>query len=111
MITVNANRPSELLSAVKSGIKNGEIDTWQVTERGYFTHTPASGQWRNRAWFKPVVEDSFVRFNIIRPQGGSVGKETYAVYHGRFSEMLLAHFDTQITSIKISSLAASGDMV
>ena len=28
-------------------------------------------------------------------------KDIYAIYHGRFSEMLLAHFDN---SIKISSI-------
>jgi len=35
----------------------------------------------------------------------------YAVYHGRFVEMLLTHFDKECDAIEVSPLATSYDRV
>lgn len=35
----------------------------------------------------------------------------YAIYHGRFVEMLLAHFDHQCDSIDVSSLGTKYDRI
>jgi hypothetical protein len=111
MVKVFANDPEKLVADIHRGIANGDIATWEETSRGSFTHSPSSGQWKNKAWFRPVVGVDGVTFNIIRPKGGNVSKEVYAVYHGRFSEMLLAHFDNRLSSIRLSSLAGEGDIV
>ena len=37
-----------------------------------------------------------------------MSKAIYAVYHGRFVEMLLTHFDSEIEEIKVSSLLEKG---
>ena len=34
-----------------------------------------------------------------------MSKVIYAVYHGRFAEMLLTYFDEEIETVEISSLA------
>lgn len=111
MVKVFATNPQKLLDAISEGIAAGDITTWQETSQGSFTHTAASGKWKNKAWFRPSVEDKVIVFNIIRPKGGNVSKEVYAVYHGRFSEMLLAHFDAKLSVIRLTALAAEGDIV
>jgi hypothetical protein len=111
MIRVFASNPQELLTAIGKAIADGEIATWQATSQGSFTHTAASGQWKNKEWFRPSVDDKGIVFNIIRPKGGNVSKEVYAVYHGRFSEMLLAHFDADLSAIRLTALATEGDIV
>ncbi|MGA7849747.1 MAG: hypothetical protein WCA13_11630 [Terriglobales bacterium] len=108
MFTAN---PDDLLRAIEKAIANGDITTWQETSQGSFTHTPASGQWKNQAWFRPSIDEKGIVFNIIRPKGSKVSKEAYAVYHGRFSEMLLAHFDADLSAIRLTALAAEGDLV
>jgi len=107
MVKVFATNPQKLLDAISEGIAAGDITTWQETSQGSFTFTAA----KNKAWFRPSVEDKFIVFNIIRPKGGNVSKEVYAVYHGQFSEMLLAYFDARLSVSRLTALAAEGDIV
>jgi hypothetical protein len=48
--------------------------------------------------------------NIIPPKKG-VSKEAYAVYHGRFIEMLLAHFDEEFSGAFGTAKATRDDRV
>jgi hypothetical protein len=50
-------------------------------------------------------------FNIIKPQNAKITKEVYGVYHGRFIEMLLVHFDNSFTTAEASAAVAVGDLV
>ena len=111
MLRVIAQEPQKLLDAIYQAIEDGTVTTWQSTSNGSFTHTTPSDQWKNKAWFRPSVDDKGITFNIIRPKGGRVTKEVYAVYHGRFSEMLLAHFDNRLTVIRLPALADDNDIV
>jgi len=111
MLTVKTAQANNLLDRIHKQITNGKIETWESTGSGSFTHTAASGQWKNKAWFRPSVGAGEIVFNIVRPKGGKVSKEVYAVYHGRFSEMLLAHFDDDISEIRLTALAGKGDLV
>jgi hypothetical protein len=111
MVRVYAEDGEQLLNNIKSAIANGDITTWEATSQGSFTHTASSGQWKNKAWFRPTIDDKGIVFNIIRPKGGKVSKEVYAVYHGRLSEMLLAHFDAELSIIRLTALATEGDIV
>lgn len=108
-ITVITDTPEQLLADIRSAIKDSTISTWRDTPKGNFTH--ASLRWKRKAWFKPTIEERKLKLNIIRPQGQKVSKTIYAVYHGRFAQMLLNHFDSKIDSIRISSLAETGDLV
>lgn len=81
-------------------------DTWSVDREGDFTHTPQ--QWVGKAWFRiRPAEDSCldsIKIGIIQSRQHKLTPAIYAVYHGRFVEMLLAHFDKYITDIRITPL-------
>jgi hypothetical protein len=107
-ITVATADPRGLLEAIKLSIKEGHIETWQYKD-GYFTHTPE--QWRYKAFLKPTIGAQALTLNIVRPKDGNVSSEAYAIYHGRFIEMLLAHFDGIFVSTTASAMVMSGDLV
>lgn len=77
------------------------IRTWIVDSEGDFTH--ASSQWGNKAWFRLKIDENKLYFGIIASKRHPMTKELYGVYHGRFAAMLLAHFDTEIASIELTS--------
>jgi hypothetical protein len=90
-IFVSTGNPTGLLHQIKSAIDSGAIETWVYDKDGDFTHSPT--QWKNQAWLRASLSPGLLRFGIIGQEGKSISKEVYAVYHGRFVEMLLAHFD------------------
>lgn len=101
--------PAKLLSDIRDAIQEGKIKTWSVDKDGDFTHS--AEQWRYRAWFRPKVGGGELRLHILAPQGTTISKVVYAVYHGRFSEMVLTHFDNDVTSVRASSMPEPGDAV
>jgi hypothetical protein len=111
MIRVTTTNGNSLVNGIYNAIRSGSVVTWKANADGYITHSAASGQWENKAWFKPRIVEGGVIFNIFRPQGMSISKEVYAIYHGRCAEMLLAHFDTWLSAIMITALAGEGDVV
>jgi hypothetical protein len=109
MVKVETTNPQGLLEDIEKAIEANEITTWEKARSGSFTHT--EDQWMNKAWFKPKVGTQSIIFNIIRPKGGNVSSEAYAIYHGRFSYMLLKHFDDKMKTIQLTALARQGDIV
>ena len=74
---------------------------------GDYTMTPS--QWHKQAWMRPQEKAGMiVKFGIIPRRDAKLSKEVYAVYHGRFAEMLLAHFDNNIQSLEISPMLVHG---
>ncbi len=108
-VIVYSSDPPTLLRAIRSAATDGKIETWSADSDGDFTHSPE--QWRRKAWFRPKVADDRIIFTIFPPQKTVMNKVTYAVYHGRFVEMLLAHFDTQFQRAVATALPAEGDRV
>jgi hypothetical protein len=108
-VRVFCDNPSELLGAIKTSIRNGSIETWLVDTDGDFTHTPE--QWKNKAWFRPVVDTDKIIFNILGPASGRMSRTVYGVYHGRFIEMLLTHFDLKFSRATATALPVAGDYV
>jgi hypothetical protein len=108
-VIVHASNPPQLLSAIKLAISSGTIDTWSVDADGDFTHSPE--QWRNKAWFRPKVLEDRIAFRILTPKNTRMNKATYGVYHGRFIEMLLTHFDIQFQRAVATALPTEGDIV
>ena len=96
MLKIYTTNPNTLLVSIKKAIDEGHVTTWSYDADGDFTHTPV--QWVRKAWLKPSVKMDHLQLNIIWPEGSPKSKEVYSVYHGRFIEMLLAHFDTKFTS-------------
>ena len=100
--------PTQFLDKLHEKIQKGEIDTWIVDADGDFTHKPS--QWFERAWLRGFANspDGDVVFGIVGRKDVSMSKVVYAVYHGRFAEMLLIHFDDDIESIWTSSQVEEG---
>lgn len=98
-----------LYEKIVNSIKSNQIDTWILDDDGDFTHTPL--QWRNQAWLKYYTNGNELIFGILSRRDIKMSKLTYGVYHGRFSEMLLTHFDNEITSIQLTSLPDNYDNI
>ena len=93
-----------LKEKINEFIDQGIISTWIYDSDGDYTHLPL--QWKNEAWihfheFNKIQNQ--VVFGIISRRSVRLTKTIYAIYHGRFAEMLLTHFDTNIDKITISS--------
>ena len=103
-LTVKTKNAKALLSAIKKAIDDKTIDTWTYDSDGDFTHSPE--QWKNKAWFKPatILKPDELRFGLYGQNEINTTVLVYAVYHGRFAEMLLNHFDKDITEITTSSM-------
>lgn len=110
-IKVYTATPRRLRTAIREAIEDGSITTWEIDADGDFTHSP--DQWRDRAWMHvaEINPKESILFGIIGRKGYDVTGEEYALYHGRFAEMLLAHFDRYFVRIEISALATRHDRI
>jgi hypothetical protein len=108
-IYVRTSNPQKLINDINDKIENSVIITWNVDKDGDYTHT--AEQWVNHAWMHPVIESGRVVFAIWGRVSENLGVVDYAIYHGRFLEMLLMHFDHLCESIEVSSLGTKYDRI
>jgi hypothetical protein len=111
-IHIKTHDPSGLLQDIVDKAKHDELDTWSIDDDGDFTHTPP--QWKCEAWLSPCEinpESTELVFGIIKRKDKNLSKAVYAVYHGRFAEMLLTHFDSKIDSIELTSYPDENDHI
>lgn len=107
-IIIKTTDAKKLLIELKKAIEEKQIDTWLYND-GYFTHSPE--QWKFKAWFKPQVLEGELKFGIIPPKDKSISSSIYAIYHGRFIEMMLAHFDKDFSNISATALIVPPDYI
>jgi hypothetical protein len=108
-VRATSSSPQELLNGINAAIRAGKIVTWQLDSDEDITHSPE--QWKNKAWFRPVVEPGVLVFKILGRKGSRMSKEAYAVYHGRLIEMLLEHFDLKVSDVSATALPVAGEVV
>jgi hypothetical protein len=108
-INVETSAPKGLLGAIKKAIDEKHVQTWEYDKDGDFTHTAT--QWNRKAWLRPSTENGALRLTIVPPQNSTISTEIYAIYHGRFVEMLLAHFDQSFSEVSVTAVATSGDIL
>jgi hypothetical protein len=108
-INVETSNPQGLLDAIKSKIDQKHIQTWEYDKDGDFTHSAA--QWNKRAWLRPSVGLGSLKLTTLPTVNGNVTTELYAIFHGRFIEMLLAHFDGSFTNAEASAMPMGADIV
>jgi hypothetical protein len=108
-IVVKTENPRRLLLAIKTAIDEDDILTWTYDADGDFTHT--ADQWTRRAWLRPSIREDRLVFNIVPPRTRSITRVVYGIYHGRFIEMLLNHFDKQFTEASATALPTGADRV
>lgn len=100
-------KAKSLLTKIMAAIDDQQIVVWEYDEDGDFT--AMQPQWNREAWMHPyIINDRCIRFGIMQRRDVPITSDVYAVYHGRFSEMLLMHFDKYISNIEISSLLVEG---
>jgi len=100
-IIVEVASPAKLLHQIKSVIFEKKIETWKYDTDGDFTHTPP--QWLNKAWFRPVLGPDSLMFGLLGVKDVKMTKGIYGVYHGRFIEMLLSHFDVDFSAVSATA--------
>lgn len=105
-IHIKTNTPQKILEILKDCIDSKKIETWSYDSEGDFTHV---SQWKNLAWMRPKIENKELIFGIIGQKGVKMSKAIYGIYHGRFSEMLLTHFDSEFESLSVTSFGDSYD--
>ena len=108
-IRVATSQPQALLAAIKRAIEQRHVETWAYDRDGDFTHAPT--QWANKCWLRPHIGVGTLTFTTLPPRGVALSKEIYAVYHGRFIEMLLAHFDSQFSDAEATAVGTAQDVV
>lgn len=108
-VTVFCGNPQGLLGEIKAAVRSRTVETWLLDSDGDFTHSPA--QWQNQAWFRPSVGQDRLVFYILGNRTYAMSKTTYAVYHGRFIEMLLTHFDEKFSRATATAMPTGSDWV
>lgn len=108
-IHVKTNNAADLLLHLRRLIDAGKIKTWSYDKDLDFTHT--APQWASRAWLRPTERTDELVLNILAPKGVGMTKAVYAIYHGRFIEVILTHADHMCTAIRASALAEIGDHI
>ena len=103
-IVIQTDTPQDLLDFIKDAIQTGKIKTWLLDSDGDLTS--ANTKWMFKAWCEPQVdiENHILAFGIIPSSQIPLTNEIYAVYHGRLSSTLLAHFDFLMNDFRISPM-------
>lgn len=104
-IYIRTKNPHRLLKDIRESIEDKVIQTWSEDDDGDFTHV---SQWKNKAWFKSYVQDGRLTFGLIGRKDEAMTKFMYGTYHGRFSEMLLTHFDSSIEELQLTPKGIDG---
>mgnify|MGYP003515988043 CR=1 FL=1 len=108
-IYVRMNQANTLISRINKKIDKGEISTWAYDNEGDYTHLPV--QWINEAWITykgTMSHNKYAVFGIIPRRQKPLSKTVYAVYHGRFTELLLKHFDDEIEEVVTTASLIKG---
>lgn len=107
-ITAFTQDPRKLLTAIKKAIDDSNVETWAYDKDGDFFHTP--DQWKGKAWFRPFLQQGSLVFGLIAQKEVAMSKLVYGVYHGRFIEMLLVHFDQDFNNVSATAVGNSIDI-
>ncbi|GAB4270748.1 MAG: hypothetical protein Kow0029_07820 [Candidatus Rifleibacteriota bacterium] len=94
-VIVHVQKPKALLAKIYKSIDDKKVLTWKYDGAKDFYHTPE--QWSGEGWFRPTIAPGLLVFGLIGRKDTQMTKMVYGAYHGRFIEMLLAHFDNEFT--------------
>lgn len=106
MVTIATSSPTELLARIKRVIDNGSVKTWAYDRDGDFTHS--APQWNMKAWLRPRITTYGIELSFIAPTSGA-SREVFAVYQGRFQEMMMAHFWQSYTQSSCTPAPTASD--
>ncbi len=103
IITYTSN-PTALKNAINKKINDKELKTWEIVRNDkneiLYSHIPE--QWKEKAMPKPYVYDDRVEFVMNWwNKNGEPDEEIKGYILGRFVEILMVHFRSQFTYLKI----------
>ena len=99
-ILISASNPRALLDKIYAAIDEKKIETWAYDKDRDFVHSPQ--QWAHQAWLRPTVKPDQLILGILGPKSVVMSRVVYAVYHGRFVEMVLTHFDIDTKDFRVT---------
>jgi len=106
-IIIKTDNPQALLDAIKRAVDRDDVVAWEYDEGDDFTH--ASDQYGEKAWLRPKIDEGELRFGILGRNESSLSDIEYGVYHGRFIEMLLTHFDKRFSTVLATATKTEPD--
>ena len=107
-ILVKTLNPSGLLTSIREGIEQNTVTQWSIDKDGDFSFL---GTYVGRAWLRPRLQEGEIRFSVLTSKGTVMKRSTYTLYHSRWIEMLLEHFDGKFISATASALPTAGDLI
>ena len=95
-IIIETTNAAKLLKEIYEKIDDQTIRTWaRMGRSAKLTHVTSSAQYAELAWFTPkrITDEATLIFAINFPEDTEPDRARglYAIYHGRFTEMLLSH--------------------
>jgi hypothetical protein len=94
--------PKVLLDAIYKAIDEGDIDNWVSEPDGDLTIEQE--EWHQEAWLRPFVFSGMLQFGLVGKRGVMMTKSIYGVYHGRFIEEILVHFDDKFSTVTATAI-------
>ena len=112
ILKLKNKRAIDIVNEINIFIDDGRIRVWECDAEGDYTHT--SSQWNKLSWFRhhmPKEGDNWdLKFGIIGNKDFEMSRALYAIYHGRFAEMLLTYFDNDIEEFMITPMKDEKDL-
>lgn len=111
-LTVYTNiEAKELPTKIQDKIESIPNFPWSIDSSGDFVYRKLP--WKFQAWMRVKLqrESKKIVFGIVGRKDKMLTTTEYAIYHGRFAEMLLYTCDKYIEKIEISSLATKDDSI
>lgn len=108
-IYITTDNADALQKEIEKKIKEYEIRTWKIVKAdgvNYITHSDKQKQWDNKAMLRPYIKGKDLVFGISNAEDtDGIDGMMYAVYHGKFIQMLLYHFDDMFTHAAATAFA------
>ena len=107
-VSIAAADPAFLLKGILARFDQRTIEGW-CRDGECFTLTDP--EWSTRAYLRPLLQTENLVLGLVPTEGQGMSKELYAVYHGRFIDMLLRHFSDVIGSVQLTTGRTSPDLM
>lgn len=108
-IQVTLNRDIDMIDELRQLLESNSSSIWVMdTDHDMTMLTP---QWAYHAWIRVKQKNTNskeVNFAIVSSTKYKLTTSLYAIYHSRFTELLLTYFDKYIDALEISPLLTNG---
>lgn len=100
-IRIFTEKPKSFVTAIRTAIDDDQVRTWDYDAKGRFNHT--APQWSGSAVITPsIVDGKSITFLIQYADGKQNFPDgAYAVFQGRFVEMLTQHFGAKFAWLAV----------